>query len=140
MSASLRIANVNVWVWDQDAALDFYVGKLGFVVAQDIDLGFMRWLTVHPEGQPDVQLILCNPEAVLPPEAAATVRKTVADGFGGAPQLLTTDCRSAHAELAARGVSFVQEPTEMGYGIDCELVDPWGNRVRIIERAAVPAA
>lgn len=52
----------------------------------------------------------------------------------------STDCRGAHAELAARGVPFVQEPTDMGYGIDCELADPWGDRVRIVERAAVPAA
>jgi len=28
----------------------------------------------------------------------------------------------------------------MGYGIDCQLADPWGNLLRIIEPVAVPAA
>ena len=41
-----------VHVLDQDEALDFYVGKLGFVVNDDVDMGFMRWLTVAPGGAP----------------------------------------------------------------------------------------
>ena len=40
----------HVWVLDQDAALDFYIGKLGLEVRSDIDLGFMRWLTVGVLG------------------------------------------------------------------------------------------
>src|SRR5690348_6704891 len=33
----------HVFVLDQDEALDFYVNKLGLEVAEDMDLGFMRW-------------------------------------------------------------------------------------------------
>lgn len=44
------ITHSQIYVLDQDAALDFYVGKLGLEVGADIDMGFMRWLTVHVPG------------------------------------------------------------------------------------------
>src|SRR4029079_7717636 len=44
MFKSLAISQI--YVLDQKAALDFYVGKLGLEVNTDQDLGFMRWLTV----------------------------------------------------------------------------------------------
>jgi catechol 2,3-dioxygenase-like lactoylglutathione lyase family enzyme len=47
-----RITHSQVYVLDQDEALDFYVGKLGLEVNTDADLGFMRWLTVNVPGQP----------------------------------------------------------------------------------------
>jgi catechol 2,3-dioxygenase-like lactoylglutathione lyase family enzyme len=50
-----RITHTFIHVLDQDEARDFYVGKLGMVVHTDADLGFMRWLTVNPPEQPDVQ-------------------------------------------------------------------------------------
>ena len=40
-----------VYVLDQDQALDFYVGKLGMVVREDINFGPMRWLTVVLDGE-----------------------------------------------------------------------------------------
>jgi hypothetical protein len=50
--------------FDQDAARDFYVNKLGFEIRMDqsIDNGF-RWLTVSPKGQPDFQLVLMKVDA-----------------------------------------------------------------------------
>ena len=50
MITSLAISQI--FVLDQDEALDFYVGKLGLEVATDVDLGFMRWLTVRVPGDP----------------------------------------------------------------------------------------
>ena len=50
------ITHSAIYVLDQDEALDFYVGKLGLEVNADVDLGFMRWLTVNvpgPAGPPD---------------------------------------------------------------------------------------
>ena len=41
-----------IYVLDQNEALDFYVGKLGLEVKNDIDMGFMRWLTVGVPGEP----------------------------------------------------------------------------------------
>jgi catechol 2,3-dioxygenase-like lactoylglutathione lyase family enzyme len=44
-----RVSHASVYVFDQDAARDFYVNKLGFDVRMDqsMDNGF-RWLTVSP--------------------------------------------------------------------------------------------
>ena len=48
-----NIGITQIYVLDQDQALDFYVGKLGLEVHTDADLGFMRWLTVNVPGAPD---------------------------------------------------------------------------------------
>lgn len=47
-----------VYVLDQDEAVDFYVGKLGLVVTNDLDLGFMRWLTVAAPTDPTREVLL----------------------------------------------------------------------------------
>ena len=56
-----QFTHSQVYVLDQDEALDFYVGKLGLEVHTDADLGFMRWLTVNVPGDPDRQLLLERP-------------------------------------------------------------------------------
>ncbi len=45
-----NIAITQIYVPDQDQALDFYVGKLGFEVQADMNFGPMRWLTVNVPG------------------------------------------------------------------------------------------
>ncbi len=129
-----------VMVLDQDAALDFYVGKLGFEVKDDVDMGFMRWLTIALPGDPDRQILL---EVPGPPahseEVAAAVRDLVTKGALGAAAMLTTDdCRKTYDELSALGVEFTEEPTEQPYGIDCALRDPFGNHIRITQPATGP--
>lgn len=52
-----------IYVLDQDVALDFYVDTLGFVVDTDVDMGFMRWLTIAPPSQPDRLILLERPPA-----------------------------------------------------------------------------
>ncbi|MDV7132858.1 VOC family protein [Williamsia muralis] len=129
-----------VMVLDQNEALDFYVGKLGFEVKDDVDMGFMRWLTIALPGDPDRQILL---EVPGPPahseEVAATVRDLVTKGALGAAAMLTTDdCRKTYDELSALGVEFTEEPTEQPYGIDCALRDPFGNHIRITQLATGP--
>jgi catechol 2,3-dioxygenase-like lactoylglutathione lyase family enzyme len=124
-----------LFVLDQDEALDFYVGKLGLEVANDVDLGFMRWLTVQVPGQPDREILL---EAPGPPAmddgTAEQVRELVTKGAtGGWIGFSTDDCRKTYDELVAKGVEFTEEPTERTYGIDCGLRDPFGNALRITQ-------
>ena len=124
-----------IWVFDQDEALDFYVGKLGMIVNTDADLGFMRWLTVNPPDQPDVQLALMRP---APPayddSTAAQIRELVSKGAGGGGVIFETDdCQGTYEKLRAAGVEFTQEPTERFYGTDCGLRDPFGNPIRITQ-------
>ena len=54
-------ASRQIFVLDQDQALDFYVGKLGLEVSADMDLGFMRWLTVRVPGDAEREILLERP-------------------------------------------------------------------------------
>jgi len=122
-----------IFVLDQNEALDFYVGKLGLEVRQDVDLGFMRWLTVGVPGDTDREVLL---EVPGPPsmseETAGQVRDSLTKGALGLALILRTDdCRKTYEVLRAKGVEFTEEPTEQPYGIDCALRDPFGNHIRI---------
>ena len=135
-----RITHTFIHVLDQDEALDFYVGKLGMVVNTDADLGFMRWLTVNPPDQPDVQLALMAPGPPAYDDATADqIRELVAKGAGGGGVIFETDdCRATCQKLRAAGVEITQEPMERFYGTDCGIRDPFGNPIRITQPAEGP--
>ena len=128
----------SIFVLDQDEALDFYVGTLGLEVGVDQDLGFMRWLTVSVPGDPGREILLEKPgPPALDDATAEQVRELVSKGAGGGWIGFTTDdCQKTYEELSAKGVEFTQEPTERDYGINCGLRDPFGNAIRIVQRAA----
>jgi catechol 2,3-dioxygenase-like lactoylglutathione lyase family enzyme len=130
-----------LFVLDQDEALDFYVGKLGFEVTADVDYGSGRWLTVAAPDDPNHHIYLERPGPPATDEATATqVRDLLtrgALGFGIA--LRTDDCRKVSETLRERGVEFTQEPVEHFYGVDCGIRDPFGNQIRILERAQDPS-
>jgi predicted enzyme related to lactoylglutathione lyase len=139
MLNSINISHV--FVLDQDEALDFYVGKLGLEVSNDVDLGFMRWLTVRVPGDPGREILLEKPAPPSMDEAAAAqIRELVTKGATGFTVGFTTsDCRKTYETLLSRGVEFTQEPTEQSYGIDIGLRDTFGNHIRIVQPAAVTA-
>ena len=122
-----------IFVLDQDEALEFYVGKLGLEVKNDIDLGFMRWLTVSVPGDPASEILLELPgPPAMDAATAERVRELVTKGAaGGWIGFTTDDCQQTYETLLARGVEFTQEPVERPYGIDCGLRDPFGNAIRI---------
>ncbi|MFF4410066.1 VOC family protein [Streptomyces sp. NPDC001262] len=132
------ITQSQIYVLDQDEALDFYVGKLGLEVAADVPLGFMRWLTVSVPGEPGRQILLEKPGApAMSEETAQQVRELVTKGAMGGWLIFTTDdCRKTYETLLARGVEFTEGPTERPYGIDCGLRDPFGNRIRFTQPLA----
>ena len=129
-----------VYVLDQDEALDFYVGKLGLEVHTDADLGFMRWLTVNAPGQPERQLLLERPGPPAHDEKTAKqIRELVTKGaLGMAGIFVVDDIHRTFEELSAKGVEFTEEPTERFYGTDCGLRDPFGNAIRILQHARRP--
>ena len=139
MIDSLHISQI--YVLDQDEALDFYVGKLGLEVNTDQDLGFMRWLTVNVPGHPERQILLERPGAPsLDDQTAEQVRDLVTKGATGGHLFFTTDdAHKTHRELAERGVELPEEPTEQPYGIDFGLRDPFGNSVRIAQLRQQPS-
>jgi catechol 2,3-dioxygenase-like lactoylglutathione lyase family enzyme len=130
MLKSLRISQI--YVLDQPQALDFYVGKLGLEVGDDINLGYMRWLTVNVPGDRDRTILLEQPgPPSMDEKAAAVVREQLTKGQTGGHLFFTTDdCKKTYEELVAKGVEFTEAPTERPYGIDCGLRDPSGNHIR----------
>jgi len=131
-----------VFVFDHEQALDFYVGKLGLEVSADSDLGTMRWLTVRVPGQPGRDILLEKPGPPgMDEKSAAQVRDLVSKGATGFTVGFTTDdCWKTYSDLKSRGVEFTEEPVDRGYGTDVGLRDPFGNRIRIVQLAAQPAA
>src|SRR3712207_3705501 len=128
------VTHYSVWVTDQDEALEFYVGKLGLEVRSDVQLDFMRWVTVGVPGEPRPQIILVPlSPPLVDPENAERARDLLSKGFMGNFILSTPDCRATYERLLAAGVEFSQEPVEQPYGVDCAVRDPFGNEIRIAE-------
>ena len=124
-----KLSHTTIYVLDQDAARDFYVNKLGFEVRMDqsMDNGF-RWLTVSPQGQPELQLILMKVDGPnIKPEVAAVLKGLVEQGRINGGVLQTDDCRTTYEELKAKGVEFVSPPADRFYGVECILKDNSGN-------------
>jgi uncharacterized glyoxalase superfamily protein PhnB len=133
-----KIATAQVWVHDQDEALEFYTRKLGMEVRADVtlaEMGNFRWLTVGPVGQPEIAItLMAIPGPPVMDEAtAAQVRDLMAKGFAGTVFLTTDDCRAAYERLRARGVEFSEAPEERPYGIDAGFRDPSGNAFRLTQ-------
>ena len=130
-----KITHTQVYVLDQDEALDFYVGKLGFEVRSDITMGEefegsgqgFRWLTVGPPSQPDIEYILADCAMGHSPDNAAELRALVAKGAIGPGVFATDDCHKTHAELVERGVVYLSEPAERPYGVEAVFRDDSGN-------------
>ncbi len=133
-----QMTHSQVYVLDQDEALDFYVGKLGLEVQTDQDLGFMRWLTVAVPGHPDRAILLERPgPPFVDEESRKQLDTLVAKGMaGGSLFFEVDDCRAKYEELVAKGVEFVDPPTERFYGIDAGFRDDSGNHIRMTQRVA----
>jgi predicted enzyme related to lactoylglutathione lyase len=134
----IKIANAQLWVHDQNEALDFYTNKLGWEVRADVtleELGDFRWLTVGPPGQEDFSVVLMAiPGApVMDAETGEQVRELMGKGFAGTVFLSTDDCQASYEELKARGVEFTEPPEERPYGIDSGFRDPSGNAFRLTQ-------
>ena len=133
----IRIGSAQLWVHDQDEALEFYTRKLGMEVHADVTLPELdfRWLTVGPPNQSDVSIVLMAipGEPVMDAQSAEEVRNLMAKGFAGTIFLTTDDCYAAVDELKSRGVEIVDEPEERPYGIDSSFRDPSGNHLRLTQ-------
>jgi len=134
----MHIQNAQLWVHDQNEALDFYVGKLGWEVRSDVtmpELGGFRWLTVGPVGQDDFSVVLMAVPGppIMDSETAEQVRSLMAKGFAGTVFLTTDDVDRDYSRLSLADVEFTSAPTDMPYGRDCGLRDPSGNQLRLAQ-------
>jgi catechol 2,3-dioxygenase-like lactoylglutathione lyase family enzyme len=137
MTQGVQVAGI--YVRDQDEALEFYVGKLGFEVDTDARNGDYRWLTVrHPE-QPSFQLGLFRPQAPVVDESTAQLlHEAVAKGAMPPLVLVVDDCRAAFEDMRRRGVEFTQEPVERYGNVDASFRDPSGNGWKMVQARRGP--
>ena len=136
----MHVQNAQLWVHDQDEALDFYVRKLGWEVRNDVtlpEMGGFRWLTVSPPTQPDFAVVLMAIPGppVMDSESADQVRSLMAKGFAGTVFLTTEDVDGDYERLSEAGVEFTTPPSDVPYGRDCGLRDPSGNQLRLAQLA-----
>jgi catechol 2,3-dioxygenase-like lactoylglutathione lyase family enzyme len=132
MNGAVSVAGI--YVRDQDEALDFYVGKLGFELHTDARNGDYRWLTVHHPDQPNFQLGLFRPEPPTVDEATArALDAAVAKGAMPPLVMVVADCRATHQRFAASGVEFTQEPISRFGSVDASFRDPSGNGWKLME-------
>jgi len=125
----------NILVFDQNEALEFYVGKLGLEVSTDMDLGNMRWLTVRVPGQigRDILLELIGVPN-FDPVTVQQLRDVISKGASGfAAGFTTADVKAVAKDLKAKGVEFTQDVVEHFYGSDIGIRDPFGNHLRIVQ-------
>ena len=131
-----KLSHVNLWVLDKDEAIAFYRDTLGFEVRSDVGEGPMRWISVGPQGQPDVSILLSPPAADpgITEQERATIAEMMAKGTYGWILLATEDLDGTFEKVQATDAEVVQEPTEQPWGMrDCAFRDPAGNMVRIQE-------
>ena len=119
---------------DPEASLAFYRDTLGFELRNDVGYNGMRWVTVGPAGQPEVNIVLYPPQASpgITEGERTTIAEMMAKGTYASIVLATRDLDGAFERLQARDIEIVQEPTDQPYGVrDCAVRDPAGNMVRI---------
>ncbi|GAA4766986.1 VOC family protein [Actinomycetospora chibensis] len=129
----MRIQMASVFVDDQEKALRFYVDVLGFMTKHDIPLGGEdRWLTVVSPQDPD------GTELLLEPSGHPAVRPfrdaLVADGIPFT-QFTVDDVKVEYDRLRALGVTFTQEPVDLGPVTTAVLDDTCGNLIQIVHQS-----
>jgi catechol 2,3-dioxygenase-like lactoylglutathione lyase family enzyme len=129
-----NISLVTVYCLDQDKARDFYVENLGFEPRSDVTMGGeFRWVTIGHPSQPEIEVTLATPGPPLDAEAAAFVRRQLEKGEMGGLGLRVDDCRKTYEELNAKGVTFLQEPSDRPYGVEAVMRDNTGNWLVLVE-------
>lgn len=126
----MKLEAVSIFVDDQQRALDFYTGRLGFTVSADIPMGEHRWLTVIDPDRPDAPQISLEPKGH--PAVAPFTEALIADGIPFCV-LGVADVHAEYDRLSALGVTFTQPPTEMGPVIVAVFDDTVGNLLQLAQ-------
>jgi catechol 2,3-dioxygenase-like lactoylglutathione lyase family enzyme len=132
------LTHVTVLVRDQDEALRFYTEKLGFEKRADMSFGpGMRWLSVAPQGQTDLEIVLQQPNPAMHGEEHARQMAEMV-GRGTTWVFACDNCRATAAALREHGVEFQSEPQEQPYGVEAVFVDLYGNSYSLLEPRPMP--
>ena len=126
----MKIDHITLLVKDPDEAAKFYVEKLGFKKQQDtVFWGDMRWVTVSPQDQTDLELTFVKADSE---DKLKAVGKQAGDHVF--LTLETDDCRRDYNAMKAKGVKLYGELTEQPYGVEIVFEDLYGNLIDLIQR------
>ncbi|MFI6600054.1 VOC family protein [Nonomuraea sp. NPDC050536] len=133
----LRLSHCFLAVDDHDKAIAFYHDVLGLKVRNDVQFEGMRWVTVSPVSQPELEIVLEPPSAN--PNASASDREALSElmakGMLGRAVFQTDDCDATFEHILVSGAEVVQEPIDQPYGVrDCAFRDPAGNLLRFTQQ------
>jgi catechol 2,3-dioxygenase-like lactoylglutathione lyase family enzyme len=124
VSGKQAIALVSLVVRDYDEAIAFYVGKLGFTLAENtyVPQQDKRWVVVAPPGSSGCRLLLARASN----EAQA---QRIGNQTGGRVFLFlgTDDFARDYQAYKSKGVEFVREPKKEPYGTVAVFKDLYGN-------------
>jgi catechol 2,3-dioxygenase-like lactoylglutathione lyase family enzyme len=124
-----RVATVALLVRNYDEAISWYVGRLGFSLMEDIDLGDgKRWVTVAPANGEGARLLLAE-------ASDDAQRDSIGNQTGGRVFLFleTDDFARDHAAMLEKGVEFREVPRFEAYGTVAVFADLHGNLWDLIE-------
>jgi catechol 2,3-dioxygenase-like lactoylglutathione lyase family enzyme len=124
----MRLSLATLVVPDYDDAIDFYVRRLGFTLAEDTPLGDgKRWVVIRPDAE--------GSGLLLAEGADARQRAAIGNQTGGrvAFFLETDDIAADHARFTANGVHFLEAIRHESYGDVVVFEDPFGNRWDLIQ-------
>jgi len=127
------IVHIALVVKDYDEALDFYLNKLSFVLIEDTYQPEQdkRWVVVAPPGSSGTTLLLAKaskPEQV----------DFIGNQAGGRVFLFlnTDDFWRNYRAMVSKGIKFVREPKDAGYGMVAVFEDLYGNRWDLLQMNA----
>ena len=125
-----KVTILSVLVLDQDEAVAFYTGKLGFQLLEDKAFGDSRWITIALPGQRDLAIAL---ERAASAEERALVGKQA--GSHAFFAVNTSDCLADYQRMKPLGVKFLGEPQSGPWGTGVQLEDLYGNKIFLSQDA-----
>jgi catechol 2,3-dioxygenase-like lactoylglutathione lyase family enzyme len=127
-----RLGLVAIVVRDYDEAIAFYVGTLGFALAEDklIPEQQKRWVVVTPPGNDGTRILLAR-------ASNSEQQSRIGNQTGGRVFLFlyTDDFERDYERYRMRGVRFVREPREEPYGKVAVFEDLYGNLWDLLQPA-----
>ncbi|MCA8091798.1 VOC family protein [Burkholderia anthina] len=126
----MRIYVTSIFVDDQDKALAFYTGTLGFRLKNNVPVGAFRWLTVVSKDQPDGTELLLEPSHH---RAAGPYQQALYEDGIPTASFQVDDLDAEFARLDALGVRFTLAPMDAGPVRVAVLDDTCGNLVQLMQ-------
>jgi catechol 2,3-dioxygenase-like lactoylglutathione lyase family enzyme len=129
----MKVKVIGIPVLDQEKALEFYTGKLGFIKKHDVPLSEnSRWLTVVAKEEQDGTEVLLEP-APNHFEPAKIYQRALFEAGIPFTQFNVDSVQEEHDRLVSLGVEFSLKPTEMGTVKFAVFNDTCGNNIQIVE-------